>query len=81
MPVIVSQTWSRHWKVTLDGSPVVVRDHENLVLISLPAGEHAVDFHYDATPVQAVGRGVTGTGVLLAVVASAVCRRPAKDRL
>jgi len=52
-----------------------VQSHENLILVSLPAGDHVVELHYGATPVQAVGWGLTGTAVVALGIAFLGYRR------
>jgi len=53
--VVVSQTWSPHWRVTIDGMPTDAYNLENLNLLYLPAGTHRVEFAYESTPIQWVG--------------------------
>jgi len=67
-PVMISETWSRHWIATLDGVQIPIQNHENLMLIELPAGNHLVSFHYGATTIQWVGWGITLFAVLILLV-------------
>ncbi len=69
-PVVVSQTWSRHWEARLDGAPVDVRNHENMILMSLPAGQHVIELIYGSTPVQAVGWAITGIALVALSITS-----------
>jgi hypothetical protein len=57
--VVVSETWSLHWEATLDGEPISVYNHENLIRLLLPAGFHKVIFQYGTTPVTWMGWGIT----------------------
>jgi len=53
----------------LDGQPLTICNHENLIMLFLPAGEHGVEFHYGSTPIQWVGWGVTVVcGILILLV-------------
>jgi uncharacterized membrane protein len=65
--VLVSQTWSPHWQAMLDRKPLTIYNHENLITLSLPAGEHAVEFQYASTPIQWFGWGVTLVCVAVAL--------------
>lgn len=56
---MVSQTWSPHWQVQIDGVEVVPMNHENLIALELPAGDHQVTFHYGSTFVQWLGWALT----------------------
>jgi hypothetical protein len=40
---------------TLDGAPVDMHNHENLILISPLRGERVAEFHHGATPTQVAG--------------------------
>lgn len=51
-PVIVSMTYSPHWKAMVDDQPLEVYNYENLCLAFLPAGQHQVQFEYGTTPIQ-----------------------------
>jgi len=51
-PVIVSMTFSPHWRATVDRQPAKVYNYENLCLVFLPAGQHQVQFEYGTTPIQ-----------------------------
>jgi uncharacterized membrane protein len=65
--VVVSQTWSPHWRVTVDGTPTDAYNLENLNLLYLPAGTHRVEFTYESTLIQWAGWGVTIAILCLAV--------------
>ncbi|MBU1879654.1 MAG: hypothetical protein KJ734_11950, partial [Chloroflexi bacterium] len=68
-PVVVSETWSPHWQATLDGEPLAIYNHENLILLFLPAGRHVVEFRYTSTPIQWIGWGLTiASAALLAMI-------------
>jgi hypothetical protein len=56
---VISQTWSPHWRVTVDGTATDVFNLDNLILLNLPAGTHRVDFAYEPTPIQWMGWGAT----------------------
>ena len=65
---LVSETWSRHWRAAVDGEPLRVHNHENLMVLELPAGVHTVTFDYGRTPIQWVGWAATGLAALLGLV-------------
>jgi len=58
-PVIISMTYSPHWKPRLDGHPIKLHEYENLCLLFLPPGRHTVEFVYSWTWIQLVGFGVS----------------------
>jgi hypothetical protein len=64
-PVLVSETWSPHWRVRVDGTEIDVKVHENLMLLDLPSGDHSVRIDYGSTPVQWVSAGMTMFGLLV----------------
>src|SRR5258708_1188199 len=67
---IVSETWSRHWQVSVDNHAQPIYNHENLIALQLPAGTHHVQFTYLPTPIQWLGVGLTAVaGVLLLLFA------------
>ena len=68
-PVLISETWSPHWRITVDDEPIDVNVHENLILVDLPAGEHRVSINYGSTPIQWFGLGITLLALLLVAVA------------
>lgn len=60
-PVVVSVTYTPRWKATIDGMPLSIDRHENLVLLDLPAGKHTVSCRYGMT-------WVGWTGVVLSLI-------------
>lgn len=71
VPVIVSTTYSPHWRATVDGIPVRLYEHERLILVLLPQGRHTVQLAYGWTWVQAIGLGVSALS-LLGVILGAI---------
>lgn len=63
--VLVSETWSPHWSVSLDGEPFQLYNHENLMLLHLPSGSHIVEFQYRMTLIQWIGLAITAVSLLL----------------
>lgn len=63
--LLVSGTWSPHWNATANGEPVPVLNHENLILLDLPAGRQEIAFSYGATAVQYLGIAITGIALIL----------------
>ena len=57
--LLISITYTPRWQATLDGSPLPVFNHENLVFLVLPAGEHTVVLRYGITWVGWLGWGMT----------------------
>lgn len=45
-PLIISITYSPRWVARVDGEPIKVYNHENLVALVLPAGAHQVTLEY-----------------------------------
>ena len=58
-PMIISMTYSPHWKPRLDGHPINLYEYENLCLLLLPPGRHSVQFVYSWTWIQVVGLGIS----------------------
>jgi len=54
-PVWISVTYTPRWKASVDGSPLSVRNLENLILLDLPPGKHVVSLHYGMTWVGWMG--------------------------
>jgi hypothetical protein len=79
--VELHQFWFPGWKATVDGSEVEVGPSgaSALVACELPAGEHTVEFRYDALPQRRAGLVVSGLSVAaLALVMSRLKSRPAQ---
>lgn len=53
--IIVSVTYAPRWKAYLDGQEMPVGEKENLIFLSLPAGEHKVVLEYGITKYGAIG--------------------------
>jgi hypothetical protein len=73
--VMVSETWSPHWQAQLDGQPLAVYNHEQLIALQLPPGTHRVTFQYQPTSIQVAGWGLTGVSALLAAFLIVTYRR------
>lgn len=53
--VIVSIAYSPNWKIDVDGRDVLINQFENLMIISLPAGEHMVTLKFSMTYTSKIG--------------------------
>ncbi len=58
-PVIISVTYTPRWHVYLDGEPITAYRHENLVLLILPPGRHAVSMRYGSSSAVNTGWLIT----------------------
>ena len=63
-PTLVSVTYTPRWKATVDGVPVPIYEHENLVLLLVPSGTHEVQLRYLTTYVSTIGWVVSLAAVL-----------------
>jgi len=61
----ISITYTPRWKVTIDGKPSDVGQHENLITLQLPAGGHKVQLKYGLTKYAVIGYTTLITGLLL----------------
>ena len=53
--IIVSVTYAPRWKAYLDGKEIPVGQRDNLIFLSLPAGEHQVTLEYGITKYGKIG--------------------------
>lgn len=53
--VMVSIAYSPNWKIDVDGRDVLIKQFENLMIISLPAGEHVVTLKFSMTLTSKIG--------------------------
>mgnify|MGYP000968160142 CR=1 FL=1 len=54
-PVVISITYTPRWHATVDGTPIHIYNHENLMMLKLPGGKHRVIFHYGMTWIEWLG--------------------------
>lgn len=73
--VMISVTYAPRWRVFVDGQRIPLYDHENLVLLKLPAGKHEVQMRYGKTWVVAAGWITTGVGLVYASIRVMMIRR------
>lgn len=59
LPLLVSFTYSPHWKAYLDGKEIKIYNIEDLMFLSLPAGDHTVKLKYDSTPIHFYANGLS----------------------
>jgi len=59
VPLLVSFTYSPHWKAFLDGKEIKVYNLEDLMFLSLPEGKHSVEMKYGTTPIHFYANGTS----------------------
>jgi uncharacterized membrane protein len=64
-PVLVSYSFSPHWKAYLDGKEIKVYNIEDLILLSLPKGKHFVEIKYENTPIHYYANSISVLTLLL----------------
>ena len=52
LPLLASFTYSPHWEAFLDGKKIKVYNIEDMMFLSLPAGNHNVALKYGPTPIH-----------------------------
>lgn len=67
--VVVSETWSAHWRAELDNGPLSIYNHEDLIALQLPAGTHSVIISYSMTIIQWLGWIISFIFIGLLIVA------------
>ena len=65
-PIVISMTYTPHWRADVDGFQVPIFNHEDLCMLWLPAGEHMVELTYGISPGQIIGLGIAMAGIALA---------------
>lgn len=82
---LVSYTYSPHWQAYLDGQPVKIDNLEDLMILDLPAGEHALEIRYADIPLHDIGSAISlvfvSGLVVLIIWGSLPRRRPIKPEL
>lgn len=66
--VILSESYSPSWRISLDGAPAKYQNLENMLAFYLTAGEHTLDFRYGLTPVQVVSLALSLLSLLVLLV-------------
>ncbi len=65
LPLLVSYTYSPHWKAYLDGEKIQIYNLEDLMFVVLPAGDHELEFRYQEIKPHVYGRIITGLTLLI----------------
>lgn len=68
LPLLVSYTYSPHWQAYLDGKEIKIYNLEDLMFLSLPAGDGEIELKYEETRSHIWGRTITGLTVLILFV-------------
>lgn len=64
-PVLVSYSFSPHWKAYVDGKETKVYNIEDLIFLSLPKGKHFVEVKYGNTPIHYSANSISVLTLLL----------------
>lgn len=67
-PAWISVTYTPRWKALVDGEKLPVYSLENLILVNLPPGRHAVTFKYGMTWVGWAGIALSAVSLIFAAV-------------
>ncbi|MCH8911548.1 MAG: hypothetical protein IH867_12550 [Chloroflexi bacterium] len=76
--VVLSMTYSPHWRATVNGEAREVIRHENMIAIRADQGVNSVVLNYRATPVQLISAGMSILALLSLVL---VARYGPRSRL
>ncbi len=72
--LVVSSSFSRHWKVTIDGAPGRLWRTNGLISgVQLPPGASRIELDYDGRPFR-LGLALAGAGLVLAAAVAATQR-------
>ena len=77
--VVLSQTYFPRWRATLDGQAIPIHNHQHLVALDLPAGQHLVELEFSPYgTASALGALVSlvSAGMLIGVVIYFYRREP-----
>lgn len=74
-PLIVSVTFAPRWQAKIDGRPVPIYSHENLISINVPAGDHTVTLEYGLTRYAILGYIISGLSLIVLIVVLIFRRR------
>ena len=66
--VTISVTYTPRWTATIDGNDLDIGQRENLITLTLPAGEHTVTLHYGITIYGKIGYIISVIGLFVLVI-------------
>lgn len=67
--VILSQTYFPRWRAYLDNQPISIDNHQHLIALNLPKGQHHIRLEYEPySTVSLVGFAISGFGILLSIL-------------
>lgn len=66
--LLISMSYSAHWKAHLDGKPITIRPMEDLMVIQVPAGNYTLDIKYESTPITIFAWLVTIGAIIFLMV-------------
>lgn len=75
VPLLVSLAYSPHWHASLDGKRIEVNNLEDMILLTLPKGQHTVEIRYGTTPIHYYGAALS---LLTAMIVGFVTYRERK---
>jgi hypothetical protein len=81
VPLLVSVTYTPRWKCLVDERPASLYNHEDLVAMILPAGQHSARLRYGRSEATVAGWALTATGLAAAPVCWLCVRRGSRRRL
>lgn len=75
--LVLSMTYFPRWQASLDGVPIVLHNHEHLILLDVPDGTHTITLDYVplSTPIARLGLLVSLLCIALTFGVSCVLRR------
>jgi len=66
--VILSQTYFPRWQASIDGQPIEIENHQHLIALNLPSGQHQLKLIYEPYSIISLfSFGVSVFGLLLLV--------------
>lgn len=63
--LLISMSYTPHWKAYLDGQPIKIRKMEDLMVVEVPSGNYNLELKYESTPVMKFGWIVSILTILL----------------
>lgn len=69
--LMISLTYSPHWKASINGKPLKIRNIEDLMVVEAPAGNYTLELNYGPTTISILGwvvSGLTGLSLVFLVI-------------
>jgi len=68
--VLLSLTYSPHWRATVNGEPRQLIRHENMMVLRADQGSNTITVDYVPTPIQWASAGISAAGLAALIVVS-----------